>query len=75
MISSHGPAPLDFEGYLSARRLLAADLWRQTGSQWEQENQDDLKDKMDFLLAPPALYPAGGESQILHDDRPQAGGS
>uniref|UniRef100_A0A4W5MN93 Dynein axonemal assembly factor 5 TPR repeats domain-containing protein n=1 Tax=Hucho hucho TaxID=62062 RepID=A0A4W5MN93_9TELE len=39
----------------------AADLWRQTGALWEQENEDDLKDKMDFLLTPPDLYPAGGE--------------
>eukprot|EP00063_Salmo_salar_P083352 XP_014058187.1 PREDICTED: dynein assembly factor 5, axonemal-like [Salmo salar] len=37
----------------------AADLWRQTGALWEQENEDDLKDKMDFLLTPPDLYPAG----------------
>ncbi|XP_045066863.1 dynein axonemal assembly factor 5-like [Coregonus clupeaformis] len=40
---------------------LAADLWRQTGTLWEQENEDDLKDKMDFLLTPPDLYPAGVE--------------
>ena len=39
----------------------AAELWRQTGALWEQENEDDLKDKMDFLLTPPDLYPAGGE--------------
>ncbi|XP_071000414.1 dynein axonemal assembly factor 5-like, partial [Oncorhynchus clarkii lewisi] len=37
----------------------AAELWRQTGALWEQENEDDLKDKMDFLLTPPDLYPAG----------------
>ncbi|KAG7267969.1 hypothetical protein CRUP_011931, partial [Coryphaenoides rupestris] len=42
-------------------RLLASELWRQTGEQWERENEDDLKDKMDFLLAPPPLYPAGVE--------------
>uniref|UniRef100_UPI003AAF52D3 dynein axonemal assembly factor 5 n=1 Tax=Centroberyx gerrardi TaxID=166262 RepID=UPI003AAF52D3 len=42
-------------------RLLAADLWRQTGAQWEKENEDDIKDKMDFLLTPPPLYPAGVE--------------
>ncbi|CAL8304585.1 unnamed protein product [Merluccius merluccius] len=39
--------------------LLAAELWRKTGEQWERENEDDIKDKMDFLLAPPPLYPAG----------------
>ncbi|XP_075996432.1 dynein axonemal assembly factor 5, partial [Genypterus blacodes] len=42
-------------------RLLAADLWRQTGAQWEKENEADIKDKMDFLLTPPPLYPAGVE--------------
>ncbi|KAF7660700.1 hypothetical protein LDENG_00277490 [Lucifuga dentata] len=42
-------------------RLLAADLWRQTGAQWEKENEDDIKDKMDFLTAPPPLYPSGVE--------------
>uniref|UniRef100_A0AAQ6A8Y3 TOG domain-containing protein n=1 Tax=Amphiprion ocellaris TaxID=80972 RepID=A0AAQ6A8Y3_AMPOC len=42
-------------------RLLAADLWRQVGSQWEKENEDDIKDKMDFLLTPPPHYPPGVE--------------
>ncbi|KAJ7989332.1 hypothetical protein DPEC_G00303440 [Dallia pectoralis] len=40
---------------------VATDLWRQTGALWEKENEDDLKDKMDFLLTPPGLYPAGVE--------------
>ncbi|XP_028267789.1 dynein assembly factor 5, axonemal [Parambassis ranga] len=42
-------------------RLLAADLWRQVGAQWEKENEDDIKDKMDFLLNPPPHYPPGVE--------------
>ncbi|KAJ8398750.1 hypothetical protein AAFF_G00419470 [Aldrovandia affinis] len=42
-------------------RLLAEDLWRQTGAQWEKENEEDLKDKLDFLITPPAHYPAGVE--------------
>ncbi|KAJ8251506.1 hypothetical protein GJAV_G00222090 [Gymnothorax javanicus] len=42
-------------------RLLAQDLWRRTGAQWEKENEDDLKDKLDFLLDPPAHYPPGVE--------------
>ncbi|XP_040918833.1 dynein assembly factor 5, axonemal-like [Toxotes jaculatrix] len=42
-------------------RLLAADLWRQVGAQWEKENEDDIKDKMDFLLSPPPFYPPGVE--------------
>lgn len=45
-----------------ACRLLAGDLWRQTGAQWEKENEEDIKDKMDFLLTPPPLYPAGGQT-------------
>ncbi|KAL0993430.1 hypothetical protein UPYG_G00107790 [Umbra pygmaea] len=40
---------------------VASDMWRRTGAQWEKENEDDLKDKMDFLLTPPELYPAGVE--------------
>ncbi|KAJ0001391.1 hypothetical protein NQD34_006411 [Periophthalmus magnuspinnatus] len=42
-------------------RLLAADLWRQVGAQWEKENEEDIKDKMDFLLTPPPFYPSGVE--------------
>ncbi|XP_060748119.1 dynein axonemal assembly factor 5-like [Tachysurus vachellii] len=40
-------------------KALAIDLWRQVGTQWEKENEDDLKDKMDFLLSPPVQYPPG----------------
>uniref|UniRef100_A0A8C5HLU6 TOG domain-containing protein n=1 Tax=Gouania willdenowi TaxID=441366 RepID=A0A8C5HLU6_GOUWI len=40
-------------------RLFATDLWRDVGLQWEKENEDDLKDKMDFLLLTPPHYPAG----------------
>ncbi|XP_037647643.1 dynein assembly factor 5, axonemal-like isoform X1 [Sebastes umbrosus] len=42
-------------------RLLAADLWKQVGAQWETENEDEIKDKMDFLLTPPPFYPPGVE--------------
>ncbi|XP_034567169.1 dynein assembly factor 5, axonemal-like isoform X2 [Notolabrus celidotus] len=42
-------------------RLLAADLWKQVGTQWEKENEEDIKDKMDFLLMPPPFYPPGVE--------------
>ncbi|XP_030263067.1 dynein assembly factor 5, axonemal [Sparus aurata] len=42
-------------------RLLAADLWKQVGAQWEKENEEDIKDKMDFLLTPPPFYPPGVE--------------
>ncbi|TSK87498.1 Dynein assembly factor 5, axonemal [Bagarius yarrelli] len=42
-------------------QTLACELWRQVGTQWEKENEDDLKDKMDFLLLPPLQYPPGVE--------------
>ncbi|XP_013865552.1 dynein assembly factor 5, axonemal [Austrofundulus limnaeus] len=42
-------------------RLLAADFWKQVGTQWEKENEDDIKDKLDFLLTPPLHYPEGVE--------------
>ncbi|KAE8283195.1 Dynein assembly factor 5, axonemal [Larimichthys crocea] len=42
-------------------RFLAADLWKQAGTQWEKENEEDIKDKMDFLLTPPPFYPPGVE--------------
>ncbi|KAG8006970.1 Dynein assembly factor 5 [Nibea albiflora] len=42
-------------------RFLAADLWKQAGVQWEKENEEDIKDKMDFLLTPPPFYPPGVE--------------
>lgn len=45
-------------------RFLAADLWKQAGAQWEKENEEDIKDKMDFLLTPPPFYPPGGQSQL-----------
>nr|XP_021327043.1 dynein assembly factor 5, axonemal-like isoform X2 [Danio rerio] len=42
-------------------RSLAENSWKQVGAQWEKENEDDLKDKMDFQLPAPALYTSGGE--------------
>uniref|UniRef100_A0A8C6TRS7 Dynein axonemal assembly factor 5 n=1 Tax=Neogobius melanostomus TaxID=47308 RepID=A0A8C6TRS7_9GOBI len=39
-------------------KLLASDLWWQVGAQWEKENEEDIKDKMDFLLTPPPFYPS-----------------
>lgn len=46
-------------------RLLAADLWKQVGAQWEKENEEDIKDKLDFLLTPPLYYPNDGGSICL----------
>uniref|UniRef100_A0A3Q3ASK3 Dynein axonemal assembly factor 5 n=1 Tax=Kryptolebias marmoratus TaxID=37003 RepID=A0A3Q3ASK3_KRYMA len=42
-------------------RLLADDLWKDVGLQWEKENEDDIKDKLDFLLTTPLHYPSGVE--------------
>lgn len=47
-------------------RLLAADLWKQAGAQWEKENEEDIKDKLDFLLTPPAFYPIEGGLILLY---------
>ncbi|KAL6475991.1 hypothetical protein MHYP_G00144900 [Metynnis hypsauchen] len=44
---------------------VAVELWRQVGAQWEKENEDDLKDKMDFLLSAPPRYPPGVERPAL----------
>lgn len=46
-------------------RLLAADLWKQVGTQWEKENEEDIKDKLDFLLTPPQFYPPEGGLILL----------
>ncbi|XP_040296642.1 dynein assembly factor 5, axonemal [Bufo bufo] len=38
-------------------KQTALDYWQKIGLQWETENEDDLKDKMDFSTAFPAFYP------------------
>ncbi|KAE8579491.1 hypothetical protein XENTR_v10024068 [Xenopus tropicalis] len=40
-------------------RKLALDYWEKIGSQWEKENEEDLKDKLDFSAPCPLYYPAG----------------
>ncbi|XP_058270319.1 dynein axonemal assembly factor 5-like [Hemibagrus wyckioides] len=40
-------------------KALACELWWQVGAQWEKENEDDLKNKMDYLLSSPLQYPPG----------------
>ncbi|XP_073399199.1 dynein axonemal assembly factor 5 [Dendrobates tinctorius] len=37
----------------------ALDYWQKVGLQWEKENEDDLKDKMDFSAPYPTCYPPG----------------
>ena len=46
---------------VSCCRLEAADLWEKVGLQWQRENEDDLKDKLDFATPPPAHHPSPGE--------------
>ncbi|XP_053749812.1 dynein axonemal assembly factor 5 isoform X2 [Panthera pardus] len=38
--------------------LTAASLWEKVGLQWQRENEDDLKDKLDFASPPPAHHPS-----------------
>ncbi|MEE6498266.1 hypothetical protein FKM82_003023 [Ascaphus truei] len=42
-------------------RQLALFYWKKIGLQWEKENEEDLKDKLDFSAASPSCYPAGVE--------------
>ncbi|XP_053133057.1 dynein axonemal assembly factor 5 isoform X2 [Hemicordylus capensis] len=37
---------------------LALSYWKKVGLQWEKENEDDIKDKLDFF-AVPSYYPKG----------------
>ncbi|VEN39068.1 unnamed protein product, partial [Callosobruchus maculatus] len=39
-------------------RMEAACLWEKVGLQFQQENEKDLKDELDFLFEPPKYYPA-----------------
>jgi len=38
----------------------AWDLWDKAGTQWLQENESDVKDKLDFLNNHPDHYPPNG---------------
>lgn len=40
-------------------RQTALNYWQKIGLQWEKENEDDLKDKMDFIAQCPSFYPPG----------------
>lgn len=41
-------------------RKEAWDIWDKAGLQYEQENEQDLKDKMDFMYEKPDHYPPNG---------------
>ncbi|XP_007941344.1 dynein axonemal assembly factor 5 [Orycteropus afer afer] len=47
-------------------RQLATSLWEKVGLQWQKENEEDLKDKLDFATPPPPHYP-------LQESRPGLG--
>lgn len=42
-------------------RSEASSLWERVGLQWQTENEEDLKDKLDFASPPPAHHPSPGE--------------
>ena len=46
-------------------RCEATSLWEQVGLQWQTENEEDLKDKLDFASPPPAHHPSPGECSRL----------
>ncbi|XP_075244833.1 dynein axonemal assembly factor 5-like [Convolutriloba macropyga] len=43
----------------------AIDFWWKVGSQFEEENEQDLKDKLDFSIEMPAWYPEGVERPCI----------
>ncbi|NXN93371.1 DAAF5 factor, partial [Rhinopomastus cyanomelas] len=47
-----------FSDEIPENTKLAWTYWEKIGSQWEKENEEDLKDKMDFSVAP-LYYPKG----------------
>lgn len=42
-------------------RQTATSLWEKVGLKWQEENEADLKDKLDFASPPPPHYPEHGE--------------
>uniref|UniRef100_A0A452TIB1 Dynein axonemal assembly factor 5 n=2 Tax=Ursus maritimus TaxID=29073 RepID=A0A452TIB1_URSMA len=53
------------EDDIPAIALEAADLWEKVGLQWQRENEDDLKDKLDFATPPPAHHPSPENRPVL----------
>ncbi|XP_063717180.1 dynein axonemal assembly factor 5-like [Symsagittifera roscoffensis] len=43
----------------------AVDFWRRAGRQFEEENEQELKDKLDFSVESPAWYPEGVERPCI----------
>ncbi|XP_062945575.1 dynein axonemal assembly factor 5 [Cynocephalus volans] len=44
---------------------LATSLWEKVGLQWQKENEEDLKDKLDFASPRPAHYPPQESRPVL----------
>ncbi|CAH1977312.1 unnamed protein product [Acanthoscelides obtectus] len=56
----HKILPLSLTGLndeVEETRLEAASLWEKVGMQYQQENEKDLKDELDFLYELPKYYP------------------
>ncbi|XP_074867131.1 dynein axonemal assembly factor 5 isoform X2 [Carettochelys insculpta] len=47
-----------FTDEMPENKQLAVSYWKRIGLQWEKENEEDIKDKLDFYSAP-AHYPEG----------------
>ncbi|XP_043945620.1 dynein axonemal assembly factor 5 [Protopterus annectens] len=54
-----------FNDEMPAVRDSAVSYWKAVGEKWQKENEEDLKDKLDFSGVPPALYPVGVERPSL----------
>ncbi|XP_037669977.1 dynein assembly factor 5, axonemal [Choloepus didactylus] len=44
---------------------LASSLWEKVGLQWQKENEEELKDKLDFASPPPPHYPQQENRPVL----------
>lgn len=40
-------------------------LWKQVGLQYQNENENELKDQLDYLTEPPKYYPSNCECFLM----------
>lgn len=60
--------PLLLSGFIDESdeiRMVATKLWHHIGLKFEKENEEQLKDKLDFDHGPPFHYPCGYKRPIL----------
>ncbi|CAH8578633.1 unnamed protein product [Schistosoma intercalatum] len=60
--------PLLLSGFIDESdeiRMVATKLWHHIGLKFEKENEEQLKDKLDFDHGPPFHYPCGCKRPIL----------